>query len=131
LYNINNYNDLKFAIRCADVWENLKPTSNELENALNNHIERSKKRKPINDEDINKNSRNKNRVIGQLHDEEVSKLNCITLQDYLEMLIDVIQEETGTWFFYVDIAGVLFDQVQNRKIFIYQLETGYCVIFQN
>lgn len=46
------------------------------------------------------------------------------------MLIDVIQQETGTWFFYVDVAGVLFDQVQSQKIFIYQTDSGYVVIFE-
>jgi hypothetical protein len=57
-------------------------------------------------------------------------LTCISLQEYLELLIDVIPEETGKWFFYVDTAGVLFDQVQDEKIFIYQTDNGYGVIFE-
>jgi hypothetical protein len=110
---ISSYNDLKFTIRCVDVWKNLMPTDDELNDAISYHVERSKKRE-----------------IGNLSDEKVSKLNSMSLQDYLEMLIDVIQEETGTWFFYVDVAGVIFDQVQSEKIFIYQTDSGYCVIFQ-
>jgi len=104
---ITSYNDLKFSIRCVDVWKKLKPSSDEISEALSYHLQRSKNA-----------------------DEYISKLTSISLQEYLEMLIDVIQEESGTWFFYVDIAGVLFDQVQDRKIFIYQTENGYCVIFK-
>lgn len=63
---INNYNDLKFAIRCVDVWKNLKPSADELKNALSYHIERSY------DKGLD------------LSDETVSKLNSISLQDYLE-----------------------------------------------
>ncbi len=104
---INNYNDLKFSIRCIDVWKKLKPTKDEISEALNYHINRSN---PSN--------------------EEASKLTSISLQEYLEMLIDVIQEESGTWFFYLDVAGVLFDQAQGKKIFIYQTDNGYCVVFE-
>ncbi|CDG65233.1 MAG: hypothetical protein PWQ15_739 [Methanobacterium sp.] len=103
---IRSYNDLKFAIRCVDVWKKLQPTSDELAEALKYHNQRS-----------------------NLKTEDTSKLTCICLQDYLEMMIDVIQEETGPWFFYVDIAGALFDQVEDQKIFIYQTDNGYCVIF--
>ncbi len=116
---INNYSDLKFAIRCLDVWKKLKPTSEELENALKYHIERNKNREP-----------SENREGFDLPDDKVSKLNSISFQDYLEMLIDIIQEETGTWFFYVDIAGVIFDQVHHKKIFVYQTDSGYCVLFE-
>ncbi|WP_321421548.1 hypothetical protein [uncultured Methanobacterium sp.] len=104
---ITSYNDLKFSIRCVDVWKKLKPSSDEISEALNYHLQRSKNT-----------------------DEYISKLSSISLQEYLELLIDVIQEESGTWFFYVDIAGVLFDQVQDGTIFIYQTDNGYCVIFK-
>jgi hypothetical protein len=104
---ITSYNDLKFSIRCVDVWKKLKPSSDEISEALNYHLKRSKNA-----------------------DEYISKLTSISLQEYLEMLMDVIQEESGTWFFYVDIAGVLFDQVQDETIFIYQTDNGYCVIFE-
>lgn len=110
---ITNYNDLKFAIRCVDVWKNILAPNNELNLAVNYHIKRSR-----NESDISQ-SDNK------------TKLTSLSLQDYLEMLIDVIQDETGTWFFYVDIAGVLLDQVQNKKIFIYQTDSGYVVVFDN
>jgi hypothetical protein len=103
---INTYGDLKFAIRCADVWKKLQPTSDEIAEALKYHAQRS-----------------------NLSNGDTSKLTSISFQDYLEMMMDVIQEETGTWFFYVDIAGVLFDQVKDQKIFIYQTDNGYCVIF--
>jgi hypothetical protein len=104
---ITSYSDLKFSIRCVDVWKKLKPSSDEISEALNYHLKRNKKA-----------------------DKEISKLTSISLPEYLELLIDVIQEESGTWFFYVDIAGVLFDQVQDGKIFIYQTDNGYSVIFE-
>lgn len=104
---ITNYNDLKFAIRSVDVWKKLKPTSSEVSEALNYHINR---RNPANG--------------------DTAELASISLQDYLEMMMDVIQGETGTWFFYVDIAGVIFDQAQEGKISVYQTDNGYCVIFQ-
>jgi hypothetical protein len=104
---ITSYNDFKFSIRCADVWKKLKPSTDEISGALTYHVNRSK-----------------------ITDEDVPKLTSISLQEYLEMLMDVIQEESGTWFFYVDIAGVLFDQVQDETIFIYQTDNGYCVIFE-
>jgi hypothetical protein len=97
----------------VDVWKQFKPAPEELNDTLNYHIERSK-------------NITENNVSG----EELSKLNSITLQDYLEMLIDVVQDETGPWFFYVDIAGILFDQVQAKKIYIYQSDSGYVVIFE-
>lgn len=103
---ITSYNDLKFSIRCVDVWKKLKPSSDEIFEALNYHVNRSK------------------------NSDDISRLSSISLQEYLELLMDVIQEESGIWFFYVDIAGVLFDQVQDKKIFIYQTENGYCVIFE-
>ena len=103
---ITSYNDLKFSIRCVDVWKKLKPSSDEISEALTYHVNRSK------------------------NPDDISRLSSISLQEYLEMLMDVIQEESGTWFFYVDIAGVLFDQVQDEKIFIYQTDNGYCVIFE-
>lgn len=104
---ITSYNDLKFSIRCVDVWKKLKPSADEISEALKYHVKRSKS-----------------------SDKDISKLTSISLQEYLELLIDVIQEESGTWFFYVDIAGVLFDPVQDEKIFIYQTDNGYCVIFE-
>ncbi|EKF85086.1 hypothetical protein [Methanobacterium formicicum] len=103
---ITSYNDLKFSIRCVDVWKKLKPSSDEIFEALNYHVNRSK------------------------NSDDISRLSSISLQEYLELLMDVIQEESGIWFFYVDIAGVLFDHVQDKKIFIYQTENGYCVIFE-
>lgn len=104
---ITSYDDLKFSIRCVDVWKKLKPSSDEIFEALNYHEKRNK-----------------------ASNDDISKLTSISLQEYLEMLVDVIQEESGTWFFYVDIAGVLFDQVQDEKICIYQTDNGYCVIFE-
>lgn len=104
---ITNYSDLKFSIRCVDVWKKLKPSSDEISEALNYHLKRSK-----------------------ASGGDIVKLTSISLQEYLELLIDIIQEESGTWFFYVDTAGVLFDQVQDEKIFIYQTDNGYCVIFE-
>ncbi|MFA0834419.1 MAG: hypothetical protein ACC609_10495 [Methanobacterium formicicum] len=103
---ITSYNDLKFSIRCVDVWKKLKPSSDEIFEALNYHVNRIK------------------------NSNDISRLSSISLQEYLELLMDVIREESGIWFFYVDIAGVLFDQVQDKKIFIYQTENGYCVIFE-
>ncbi len=103
---ITNYNDLKFSIRCVDVWKKLKPSADEISEALNYHVNRSK------------------------NSDDISRLSSISLQEYLELLMDAIQEESGTWFFYVDIAGVLFDQVQDETIFIYQTDNGYCVIFE-
>lgn len=79
---INNYTDLKFAIRCVDVWKNLIPASDELSNAFNYHMARSK-----------------NKEGKDITDEKISTWNSISLQDYLELMMDVIQEETGTWFF--------------------------------
>jgi len=38
---INTYGDLKFAIRCADVWKKLQPTSDEIAEALKYHAQRS------------------------------------------------------------------------------------------
>jgi hypothetical protein len=46
------------------------------------------------------------------------------------MLIDVIQKETGQWFFFVDIVGVLYDQIMHRKIMIYSTKSGYSVCFE-
>jgi len=105
---ITSYSDQKFAIRSVDVWKKLKPTSDEVSEALNYHINRK-----------------------NLSNGDTAELTSISLQDYLEMMMDVIQEETGTWFFYVDIAGVIFDQVQEGKYSSTRLAMDTVLFFKN
>ncbi|HEX3014653.1 MAG TPA: hypothetical protein VHO92_10380 [Methanobacterium sp.] len=71
--SLKRYDDLKFAIRCVDVWKKLKPSDAELENVLKHEADR---------EGLDQNS-----------------LFCQPLQDYLEMLIAMIHNESGEWFF--------------------------------
>ena len=98
------YGDLKFAIRCVDVWKELKPSETELNEVLKHEA---------NTKDLDPNS-----------------LFCQPLQDYIEMLIALIHDETGEWFFYVDIAGVLYDFVATGELSVYKTKSGYCVCFK-
>ena len=95
------YEDLKFAIRCVDIWKELKSSNTEMEEVLKHEADK--------------------KGLDQ------STLFCQPLQDYLEMLIAMIHNETGEWFFYVDIAGVLYDFVATEELSVYKTESGYCV----
>ena len=98
------YDDLKFAIRCVDVWKKLKPSDAEVEDVLKYESDRK---------GLDQNS-----------------LFCQSLQDYLEMLIALVHNESGEWFFYVDIPGVLYDFVATGELSVYKTESGYCVCFK-
>lgn len=98
------YEDLKFAIRCADVWKNIMPSDAEMNEVMQHEME---KKEP----------------------EELKSIFCQPLQDYLEMLIALVHEETGEWFFYVDVAGILYDFVTSGDLAVYKTESGYCVCF--
>ncbi len=102
---IKRYEDLKFAVRCADVWKDLKPSDNELDEVRMHEIVKSKV-------------------------EESNSILCQPLQDYLEMLIALVHEETGEWFFYVDIAGIIHDFVSSGDLSVYKTKSGYCVCFK-
>lgn len=102
--SLKGYDDLKFAIRCVDVWKELKPSDTELNEVLKHEAD---------DNGLDPNS-----------------LFCQPLQDYLEMLIALVHDETGEWFFYVDIAGVLHDFVATGELSIYKTKSGYCVCFK-
>ena len=102
--SLKMYEDLKFAIKCADIWKKLKPSDAEMEEVLKHEADE--------------------KGLDQ------SSLFCQSLQDYLEMLIAMIHNETGEWFFYVDIAGVLYDFVATEELSVYQTESGYCVCFK-
>ena len=102
--SLKRYDDLKFAIRCVDVWKKLKPPDAELENVLKHEADKK---------DLDQNS-----------------LFCQSLQDYLEMLIALVHNESGEWFFYVDIPGVLYDFVATGELSVYKTESGYCVCFK-
>lgn len=102
--SLKRYDDLKFAIRCVDVWKKLKPSENEMEDVLKHEA---------GEKSLNQNA-----------------LFCQPLQDYLEMLIAMIQNESNEWFFYVDIAGVLYDFVATDELSVYKTESGYCVCFK-
>lgn len=102
--SLKRYEDLKFAIRCADVWKELKPSDAEVNEVLK--------------QDADKKGLDPN------------SLFCQPLQDYLEMLIALIHDETGEWFFYVDIAGVLCDFVATGELSVYKTKSGYCVCFK-
>jgi len=106
MHSLKNYDDIKFAIRCVDVWKNIKPSDEELNNVLGQEKELN-------------------------NGEEAKSIICQPLQDYLEMLIALIHEETGEWFFYVDIAGILHDFVKSGDVSVYITESGYCVCFEN
>ena len=45
-------------------------------------------------------------------------------------VIALVHEETGEWFFYVDIAGILYDFVKSGDLTVYITESGYCVCFK-
>jgi|GEM_PF-4654001 len=70
---LKRYEDLKFAIRCVDVWKELKPSDAELDEAL---------RQEADEKGLDQNA-----------------LFCQPLQDYMEMLIALIHDESGEWFF--------------------------------
>ncbi|WP_414469671.1 hypothetical protein [Methanobacterium sp. ACI-7] len=101
--NLTKYDDIKFAIRCVDVWKNLKPSDHELNDVM----------------DYEKNK-----------SEESKSIVCQPLQDYLEMLIALVHEETGEWFFYVDISGILYDFISSGDLSLYQTKSGYSVCFK-
>jgi len=103
--SLKRYEDIKFAIRCIDVWKDLKPTDDELNKAREYEISTNKI-------------------------EDSNSIVCQPLQDYLEMLIALVHEETGEWFFYVDIAGIINDFVSNGDLSLYKTESGYCVCFK-
>ena len=46
------------------------------------------------------------------------------------MLIALVHDETGEWFFYVDMAGILLDFVNSGDISIYITNSGYCACFR-
>ncbi len=101
---LNRYDDIKFAIRCVDVWKDLKPSDAEMDEVL------------------------KYETATQGLD--LDSLFCQPLQDYMEMLIALVQNETGEWFFYVDIAGILHDFVATGELSVYKTESGYVVCFK-
>jgi hypothetical protein len=103
--SLTKYEDLKFAIRCVDVWKDIKPSDDELNKVMEYEM-------------------GKNKL------EESKSIFCQPLQDYLEMLIALVHEETGEWFFYVDIAGILYDFVLSDDLLVYQTKSGYCVCFK-
>lgn len=103
--SLTRYEDLKFAIRCVDVWKDIKPSDNELNEVMEYEMEK-------------------------IQGEESKSIFCQPLQDYLEMLISLVHEETGEWFFYVDIAGILHDFVSNGDLSLYKTKSGYCVCFK-
>lgn len=98
------YEDLKFAIKFADIWKELKPSDSELDEVL----EHETAKKGL----------------------DPDSLFCQPLQDYMEMLIAMVHRETGEWFFYVDIAGVLHDFVATGELSVYKTKSGYCVCFK-
>lgn len=98
------YDDLKFAIRFADVWKELKPSETELDEALKYEADQKSL--------------------------DPDSLFCQPLQDYIEMLIALVHDETGEWFFYVDIAGILHDFVATEELSVYKTKSGYCVCFK-
>lgn len=102
---LTRYEDLKFAIRCVDIWKDIKISDHELNEVTEYET-------------------------GECKDEKWKSIFCQSLQDYLEMLIALVHEETGEWFFYVDIAGILHDSVLNGDISVYQTKSGYCVCFK-
>jgi hypothetical protein len=102
--SLKTYDDLKFAIRCVDIWKQLKPSDAEMEDVLKYEADEKSL--------------------------DPKTLFCQNLQDYLEMLIAMIQNETGEWFFYVDITGVLYDFVATDELSVYKTESGYCVCFK-
>jgi len=101
---LDGYEDIKFAIRCVNVWKELKPSDAEMDEVLN--YERATKGL------------------------DPDSLFCQPLQDYMERLIDLVQNETGEWFFYVDIAGILHDFVATGELSVYKTESGYVVCFK-
>jgi len=101
---LKGYEDLKFAIKFADIWKKLRPSYIELEEVRNY-------------ESIEKGL-------------DQDSLFCQPLQDYMEKLIDLVQNETGEWFFYVDIVGILHDFVATGELSVYKTESGYCVCFK-
>lgn len=102
---LTKYEDLKFAIRCVDVWKDIKPLNDELNEVMEHEMK-------------------------NLKPEESKSIFCQPLQDYLEMIIALVHEETGEWFFYVDIAGILYDFVANNDLSVYKTKSGYCVCFK-
>ncbi|MGZ7049162.1 MAG: hypothetical protein ACXVHO_04055 [Methanobacterium sp.] len=103
--SLKRYEDLKFAIRCVDIWKDIKPSDEELEKVLEHEIEIKNGAEP-------------------------KSILCQPLQDYLEMLIALVHEETGEWFFYVDIAGILHDFIRSGDLSVYKTKSGYCVCFR-
>ena len=103
--NLTKYEDVKFAVRCVDVWKDLKPSDDELNEVIKYEMEKDESKKS-------------------------ESLFCQPLQDYLEMIIALVHEETGEWFFYVDIAGIIHDFVLNGSLSLYKTGSGYCVCFK-
>ena len=101
---LEGYDDIKFAIKCVNVWKELKPSDRELDEILDYEI-RKKGLAP-------------------------DSLFCQPLQDYMERLIDLVSNETKEWFFYVDIARVLHDFVATGELSLYKTKSGYCVCFK-
>ena len=101
---LERYEDLKFAIRFVDIWKELKPSDTE----MNEVIKYETATKGL----------------------DSDSLFCQPLQDYMEKLIDLVQNETGEWFFYVDIAGVLHDFVATGELSVIRTKSGYCVCFK-
>lgn len=103
--NLKLYEDIKFAIRCTDVWKDLEPSDKELNEAREYEIHKNNTETP-------------------------NSIVCQSLKDYLEMLIALVHEETGEWFFYVDIAGIIYDFIRSEDISLYRTKSGYCVCFK-
>ncbi len=101
---LERYEDLKFAIRCVDVWKELKSSDAEMDEVL--------------------------KYEGAAKGLDPDSLFCQPLQDYMEMLIALVQNETGEWFFYVNIAGILHDFVATGELSVYKTQSGYCVCFK-
>ena len=101
---LERYDDLKFAIRDASVWKALKSSDAEMDDVL---------KYETGTKGLDPNS-----------------LFCQPLNDYMERLIDLVQNETGEWFFYVDIAGILHDFVATGELSVYRTKSGYCVCFK-
>ncbi len=102
--NLEGYEDLKFAIKFADIWKELKPSDAELDEVL---------KQEANKKGLNPDS-----------------LFCQPLQDYMNRLINMVHNETEEWFFYVDIVGILHDFVATGELSVYKTKSGYCVCFK-
>jgi hypothetical protein len=72
---ITNYTDLKFAIRCTDVWKNLRPSQKEFQNVLKYQLEK----KGLEGKVKTKTDKEKGKTDKETA--ETYNLSCISLQD--------------------------------------------------